>query len=105
MPPYSPEFRQRARIALTAAGYPSQRGALLHISRMLGIPRHTLKRWYHQPEPPTLTTPSILQPMLSHEVQQVFASLDRKRESANYAELSRALTQLVDALHAVDSHA
>ncbi|MBX3086688.1 MAG: hypothetical protein KF716_33955 [Anaerolineae bacterium] len=104
MPHYNEHFRHRARIALQAAGYPTHYGALKHVSILLGVPRHTLKRWFHQPAPTADTILSTsLPPMLMVEVQKLFSELDRKREEASYAQLSRALTQLVDALEQVDS--
>jgi hypothetical protein len=103
MPTYTTEFRQRARLALQAAGYPTRRGALNDISLLLTVPRHTLKRWFRQTEPPSLNVNNVIQPMLQYEVQRVFAMLDHKREDANYAQLSRALSQLVETLGQLDS--
>lgn len=102
MPTYTANFRQRACLALKAAGYPDQYGALIRTAQLLNVSRHTLKRWYHQAPPPN-PVQIALPPMLIHEVQQLFVALDHKRDTATYAQLSRALTQLVDALHQVDS--
>ena len=102
MPTYTADFRDRARLALKAAGYPARRGALIDISHMLKVPRHTLKRWFTQTEAPALQAKTVLQPMLQYEVQQLFALLDSKRERANYAQLSRALSQLIEVLHQLE---
>ena len=103
MPAYTANFRDRARLALKAAGYPGRRGALIDISLMLNVPRHTLKRWFRRTEPPAFQPTTVLQPMVQYEVQQLFAMLDHKRGEANYAQLSRALAQLIDALHQLES--
>ena len=100
MPTYTDEFRQRACLALTVAGYPQQYGALISISRLLNVPVHTLKRWFHQSVATTM--PQMTQPMLLQELHSIFAALDRKRDSASYADLSRALSQLVDTLHHIE---
>ena len=100
---YTADFRSRARLALKVAGYPTRRGALIDISHMLNVPRHTLKRWFRQSEPPALHPNTVLQPMLQYEVQRLFAMLDSKRDAANYVQLSRALSQLIDTLQQLES--
>ena len=103
MPTYTADFRSRARLALKAAGYPARRGALIDISFMLKVPRHTLKRWFRQSEPPALHPHTVLQPMLQYEVQQILTVLDSKRDAANYAQLSQALSQLIASLQQLES--
>jgi len=49
---YTDEFRANAVLWLEAAGYPNTEGALARVSRELGVPHPTLRRWYFQEQNP-----------------------------------------------------
>ena len=99
---YPAEFRHRACLALHAAGYPDRHNSLRDTAALLGVPRHTLRRWFHATPLPPPSPDQILQPVLQHELTEIFASMERKRDDANYAQLTRALAQLVDLIHRTD---
>lgn len=44
---YDDKFRASAVVMLEAAGYPGKEGALMEVSRHLGMPHNTLRNWYH----------------------------------------------------------
>jgi hypothetical protein len=48
---YDIPFGAAALSLLRAAGYPAQRGALIGVSRALGVPVATLRRWAAAPDP------------------------------------------------------
>lgn len=49
---YDDKFRASAVVMLEAAGYPGKEGALMEVSRHLGMPHNTLRNWYHEKHNP-----------------------------------------------------
>lgn len=114
-PPYDDSFKVSALEMLSAAGYPAQRGALIGVSRALGVPTATLRRWALampgetssialRPTgfgPLSLTSPALPDAVRA-ELLATLASMAAARSDATYKELSAGFAVLAEKLRQLE---
>jgi len=86
---------------LEAAGYPDRKGALSHVSKHLGVPIPTLKRWAtgaQNPAPNDLVTKNRIElgDLLDSEIAAAFEAAKEVRSEASYRDLMTGIGILVD---------
>ncbi|MEL6525883.1 MAG: hypothetical protein AAFQ07_09255 [Chloroflexota bacterium] len=108
MPKYDDKFRASAVVMLEATGYPDKEGGLSQVSRNLGVPRTTLRRWFLKKSNPP---PSEI----VHEKRSDFATAIRKelygiiedlpiaRSEASYKDMTTAFGILIDKLQLLEN--
>lgn len=100
---FSDEFRASAVAALTAAGYPDTKGALMSVSRSLGVSAANISRWFREernPPPNILVNEkkSDISDLIRKEIYSILGEMELKRDTATYRDLSTALGIATDKL-------
>jgi hypothetical protein len=98
---YDDKYRASAVVMLEAAGFPDRKGALSHVSRHLGVPIPTLKRWAtgaQNPAPNDLVTKNRIElgDLLDSEIAAAFEAAKEVRSEASYRDLMTGIGILVD---------
>lgn len=92
---------------LQAAGYPDTDGALSRVSRKLGVPHSTLRRWFHKlqnPPPSELVQEKKLDLVaaIKSEVASILEYMTDAREDADYRALGTVFGIMVDKLQLLE---
>lgn len=100
-PRYDDKYRASAVVMLEAAGFPDRKGALSHVSRHLGVPIPTLKRWgtgSQNPPPNDVVTKNRidLADLLDTEIAAAFEAAKGVRCEASYRDLMTGIGILID---------
>ena len=105
---YDDKFRASAVVMLEAAGYPTEKGALLRTSEHLGVPSMTLMRWFRKdqnPPPNELVTEKRgeLKDFVKSELNAIFGDMPLVRADASYRDLATAAGILIDKLQLLEN--
>lgn len=95
-PSYDDQFRATAVVALRAAGWPNQVGALARVAADLKIHERTLDRWAKgesNPPPDNIvrTKQVELSDLFEQEMRWIFQAMEKKRGEASYRDLGIVL--------------
>lgn len=98
---YDDEFRASAVVMLKAAGYPERDGAVTAVSKVIGVPRTTIRRWFrgtNNPPPEKLLRDKTakIQQKLDTEIYTLLNVMPVAWEQSSCRELSIALGILID---------
>jgi hypothetical protein len=101
---YDDAFRASALAALEAAGYPHRRGALIGVSRGLGVPVASLRRWL-APSSSDRREGRVddLRTAARDELLATVRRMGQTRDEASYKELTGAFVALAEKLQTWES--
>src|SRR5690606_16049037 len=86
---------------LEAAGYPDKKGALVEVSKHIGVPHPTLSRWYNaqrNPQPNEVVQEKRLEliDLVKNELDASFRAMPAVRGEASYRDLGTVAGILAD---------
>lgn len=107
---YTDEERATAVVALEAEGYPDKTGALTAVSRRMGVPGTTLRRWFkseQNPPPAEMVHEKKIDLVaaIKAELAEVVAAFSSTRPDADYRALMTAFGILTDKLQLLEGKA
>lgn len=98
---HTDEFRASVVLMLMAAGYPDRKGALMKVSKNVGISHSTIRRWFkaeHNPPPSNITHSKKIDLIqaIRDEMQAALSEMSQARQDASYRDLGVVVGILAD---------